>query len=60
MCIRDRICLLPDWHDSKGARLERTIAEAVLLEVLHYERVMGWSEVPVTSTAEIAAALRGK
>jgi hypothetical protein len=32
----DRIVFLPDWEDSRGARIERTVGEAIGLEMWYY------------------------
>lgn len=38
------IVLLPDWNMSRGARLEKTVAEALGLYVVAYESLVQWLE----------------
>lgn len=38
------IVLLPDWHESKGARLEKLVAESLGLHVMAYESLQKWLE----------------
>lgn len=38
MVIRaDALCLLPGWHNSKGAQVEVTVAEALSLDIRPYD-----------------------
>lgn len=38
------IVLLPDWHRSRGARLEKQVAESLGLFVIAYESLVKWLE----------------
>lgn len=29
------ICMLPNWHDSKGARIEKDLAESLMMPVIY-------------------------
>ena len=44
----DAIYLLPDWHDSKGARLEKHLAEELGMLVIYESK-------PVETLAKLAA-----
>jgi hypothetical protein len=33
------ICLLPDWQDSKGAKIERSLAEASGKVIIMYDAI---------------------
>lgn len=37
LTVCDEVCLLPGWQDSRGARLERLVAEALGMRVWRWE-----------------------
>ena len=48
----DRVVLLPGWSDSKGALIERSLAQALGMDVAHYLDADGAPVVPLLPAFE--------